>query len=111
MRSSALRFGAGLIGSRLVPSAQLDETQWGPEGLQVRNLPSGNEKWKFAERPCLLVGNGTTTDGARAAGGSGTRPGEGLRKRGGGDEVSLRGRQTPGGKESKGQGAGRTVPG
>ena len=45
-----------------------DETRRGTEGLQVRNLSSRRQKWKFAGRTCLPVRNGTTTERGQGGG-------------------------------------------
>ena len=97
IRPSALGFGAALSWSRL---AVRDQTRWGTEGLQVRNLRSGGEKWKFVGRARLLVRNRTTT---REVQGGGRQPGIGGQekrdeKAGVGDEVSLRNRHGLGGE-------------
>lgn len=96
-RPSARGFGAALSWSCLV---LFDQTRWGTEGLQVRNLPSRDEKWKFTGRARLLVRNGKTPWEVQ---GGGRQPGRGGQvkgdeKAGVGNEVSLRNRHGLGGE-------------
>lgn len=98
----ALGFGAALGRCCLV---LLDQTRRGTEGLQVRNLPGGDEKWKCTGRARLLVRKRTTPrqvrSGGRPPGLGGREKGDG--KAGVGDEVSLGNRHGAwkGGAESK----------